>query len=142
MARITRFEDLDCWKEARLLVKEIYEVAHREPLSKDYDLRSQLKRAALSIMNNTAEGFARRSDKEFIRFLDFSSASASEVKSMIYVLEDIEYLPAQQANVLHKKVDKVQNLTIGLLRYIKSKNTYSVKEVDSEYSINYFRSTN
>jgi four helix bundle protein len=121
MAKVTRFEELDCWKEARLLVKTIYLECEKGPLSNDFDVRSQLRRASLSIMNNIAEGFARKSDKEFIRFLGIAASSASEVKSIIYVLEDIKYIDSEFAIELQEKIDKVRSLTLGLLRYVKSK---------------------
>ncbi len=92
MSKVERFEDLRCWQEARRLVKEIYLIAEYGKLAKDYDTRSQLKRAALSAMNNIAEGFGKYSSKEFIRYLDTASNSASEVKSILYVLLDLNYL--------------------------------------------------
>ncbi|MDB4728023.1 four helix bundle protein [Saprospiraceae bacterium] len=92
MAKITRFEELTCWKASRELVKLVYKLSSTGNLARDFDTKSQLRRAALSMMNNIAEGFARFSKKEFIRFLDISQSSGAEVKSMIYVLEDLEYL--------------------------------------------------
>jgi four helix bundle protein len=119
MSNIKRFEDLDCWREARKTVKMIYLESARGQLSKDYDTKSQLRRAALSIMNNIAEGFARRSNKEFMRFLDYSEGSAAEVKSMLYVLEDIEYLDSQTLKGYHVQIDTTRKLVLGLLRYLR-----------------------
>jgi four helix bundle protein len=87
MAKVERFEDLRCWQEARILVKEIYLLTERGKLAKDFDTRSQLRRAALSMMNNIAEGFGKYSNNEFIRYLDIANNSASEVKvSFMYLL--------------------------------------------------------
>jgi four helix bundle protein len=72
-------------------IKDIHNFSKGE-LSKDYDLKSQFKRASLSTMNNIAEGFARYHSKEFVRFLDFSQSCSAEVKSMLYVIEDLKYL--------------------------------------------------
>ena len=69
MAKVERFEDLVCWQEARKLVKEIYLISEEGKLSRDFDTKSQLKRAALSSMNNIAEGFGKFSNREFIHFL-------------------------------------------------------------------------
>lgn len=121
MAKIERFEELDCWKEARVLVKLIYQECDRGKLARDFDTKSQLKRAALSIMNNIAEGFARKSNKEFIRFLDFSNASAAEVKSMLYILEDVNYLEARIIEDYHNRVDTTRKLILGLIRYLRTK---------------------
>lgn len=74
MAKVERFEDLRCWQEARVLVKEIYLLSENGKLEKDFDTRSQLRRAALSVMNNIAEGFGRYSNKEFIRYLDIANS--------------------------------------------------------------------
>jgi four helix bundle protein len=121
MGKITRFEELTCWKASRELVKTIYKISSEGQLSRDFDTKSQLRRAALSMMNNIAEGFGRFSKKEFVRFLDISQSSGAEVKSMIYVLEDLEYFDVNTINDLHKKVDKARNLTLGLLKYLDGK---------------------
>ena len=92
MSKINRFEDLKCWQVSRQLVNEVYRVAEVGTLSKDYDTKSQIKRAALSTMNNIAEGFGKFSNKEFIRYLDTAQSSACEVKSILYVLLDMNYL--------------------------------------------------
>ena len=121
MSKINRFEDLDCWKEARVTVKMMYLESAKGKLTKDYDTKSQLRRAALSIMNNIAEGFARRSNKEFMRFLDYSEGSAAEVKSMLYVLEDIDYLDSLALEKYHAQIDTTRKLILGLLRYLRNR---------------------
>jgi len=73
-------------------------------------------------MNNIAEGFARYNIKEFIRFLDFSQSSSSEVKSMLYVLQDLDYLSSSQIENLHSLVDKTRHKTLALIKYLKSSN--------------------
>ncbi len=110
------FEELKCWQEARVLVKDIFLFCRNEKIKKDYDICSQLRRATLSIMNNIAEGFGRKSDREFIQFLNYSLASCSEVQSMLYVLLDIHYV---QDNFFHEKynqIEKVKALTLGLVK--------------------------
>jgi four helix bundle protein len=121
MSKVTRFEDLKCWMAARKLVKEVYTVSDAGRLAKDFDTKSQFKRAALSTMNNIAEGFGKFSNKEFIRFLDISQSSALEVKSMLYVLSDMNYLEEENITVLHGMVDDTKNLTLALIRYLRSK---------------------
>lgn len=121
MAKIERFEDLNCWKDARILVREIYFVCEEGKLAKDFDTRSQLKRAALSVMNNIAEGFGRFNPKEFIQFLNIAQASALEVKSMLYVLLDIGCLNEEKFNELQKQTDDARNQILGLIRYLKNK---------------------
>jgi four helix bundle protein len=119
---VTRFEELDCWQAARELVKMVFMETKTGDINRDFDTRSQIRRASVSVMNNIAEGFGRMSDKEFIRFLEIAASSASEVKSMLYLLEDLQYLPTEKIKVLHAQIDKSRNLTLGLIRYLINKN--------------------
>jgi four helix bundle protein len=80
MAKVERFEELKCWQAARELVKLVHLVCDEGKLGKDFDTKSQIRRAALSVMNNIAEGFGRGSEKEFIRFLEIAQSPAMEVK--------------------------------------------------------------
>lgn len=88
------FEDLKIWQRARALANEIYDAIAQ---CRDFDFRSQIQRAATSVMNNTAEGFERRTKKDFAHFLDLSKGSAGEVRSMMYLAEDRGYVPAAAA---------------------------------------------
>jgi len=72
-------------------------------------------------MNNIAEGFGKFSDKEFVRYLDISQSSALEVKSMLYVLLDVNYLAEDKITVLRKLADDMHYLTLALIRYIQGK---------------------
>jgi four helix bundle protein len=121
MTKLKRFEELKCWQAARSLVKEVYTITKNGPLSKDIDTKSQFKRAALSTMNNIAEGFGRFSQMDFIRFLDYSQSSALEVQSMTYVLEDIGYVTTQQAQSLRDRAEQTKALTLGLILYLRKK---------------------
>ena len=120
MAKISRFEELDCWQEARKLVTEVYLICEKGKLRKDFETKNQLKRASLSIMNNIAEGFGRYSKKEFIRFLEYSQSSALEVKSMLYILEDLEYADNKSLKNIKTHLANTLSLTLGLLRYLRN----------------------
>ena len=120
MSKVEKFEDLKCWQAARQLVKEVYIVSEEGRLAKDFDTKSQFKRAALSTMNNIAEGFGRFSRRDFIRFLDFSQSSALEIQSMLYVLEDLSYLPLEKVQVIRSKSEETKNLTLALIRYLRN----------------------
>lgn len=121
MGKVERFEDLNCWKEARALVKEVYIISEEGKLATDFDTKSQIKRAALSIMNNIAEGFGKYSTKEFIHYLDTAHNSASEVKSIVYVLLDLNYLEEAKAKEIQDKADKVKALSLALIRYLANR---------------------
>ncbi|MFN7600942.1 MAG: four helix bundle protein [Bacteroidota bacterium] len=121
MAKIEKFEDLKCWQAARELAKLVYNACENGKLAKDFDTKSQLRRAALSTMNNIAEGFGRGSDKVFIRFLEMSQSSAMEVKSMTYILMDLAYLDEQSVTFISEKAEDTKSITLGLIRYLRSK---------------------
>lgn len=122
MGFVENFEDLKCWKKARKLVALVYENCETGRLAKDFETRAQLKRAALSVMNNIAEGFGRRySNKEFILFLRFSQSSAQEVKSISYVLEDVQHIPVEQAKLLRDCAEEVKRMVLALIRHLNSR---------------------
>lgn len=127
MAKIEKFEDLECWRTARELVNYVYDLCEQGALAKDFDTRSQIRRAALSTMNNIAEGFGRYSNKEFIRFLEMSQASGQEVRSMSYVLLDRNYITQQQFEILNEKANKLISLDNGFIRYLKSRTSIVTK---------------
>jgi four helix bundle protein len=113
-SKIVKFEDLNVWQKSQDLAVEIYQIFK---YSKEFDLRSQIIRATLSISNNIAEGFDRHSKKEFIRFLNIVLASNSELKSMLYFLKRVELLNELEAIKLQENLIEISKL---LNRLIKS----------------------
>ena len=111
--KIQKFEDLIAWQKSQDLVVCIYSFSN--PL-KDYAFKDQIRRASISISNNIAEGFERRSKPDFIRFLYFSLASCSEVKSMLYLAERLEYIPTKTKNTLLLQVTEVSKILTGLIK--------------------------
>jgi four helix bundle protein len=93
--KIERFEDVQGWQEARKLTKEVYKLTKGFPFKRDQDRCGQIQKGSVSIMANIAEGFDRQSKKEFVKFLYYASASASEVQSHLYVALDQEYVSRQ-----------------------------------------------
>jgi four helix bundle protein len=119
--KIERFEDLKCWQAARRLVKEVFLVCEHGRISKDFETRSQFKQAALSAMNNIAEGFGRYHERDSLRFYDISQSSTLEVQSMLYALVDVNYLSQQKAQEIRLIAEETKNLTLGLIKYISGK---------------------
>ena len=99
--KVKTFEDLQVWQDARTFVKSIYELTSLENFRKDYDLKDQIQRAAVSIMNNIAEGFETDNNKEFRNFLGYAKGSAGEVRSMLYIAIALGYLNQDQFKELH-----------------------------------------
>jgi len=121
--KIERFEDLDCWKEARKLVNEVYSsVKQSTSFQKDFRLVSQITDAAVSSMSNIAEGFSRKTDKEFIQFLFVAKGSATEVQSEAYVALDQNYVSEEDFNRIYKLAENVNKLCSGLITYLKKSN--------------------
>lgn len=116
---ITRFEDLDCWKKARELVREIYIATSRADFSLDFGLKDQIRRSSVSVVSNIAEGFEVFSDVEFIRFLSYSSRSASEVQSQLYVALDVGYLSHKEFDKLYDMAELSRRLCKGLIKYLR-----------------------
>jgi four helix bundle protein len=90
--KVQRFEDLEAWQIARELANQIYKITKQECVRRDFAFVDQIRRAAISIMNNIAEGFERGSNKDFVRFLFIARGSAGEVRSLLYLGLDQGYL--------------------------------------------------
>ena len=96
MPRIKRFEDLEAWKIARLVARDVYQLSRRGSFAGDFGLRDQICRSAVSIMANIAEGFERDGDKEFLNFLSIAKGSSGETRSLLYVALDQGYVTDEE----------------------------------------------
>lgn len=119
MSSIKRFEEIKSWQKARLLTKDIYKITAQGHFSKDFDLRSQIRRASVSIMANIAEGFGRHSDKEFANFLNIAHASACEVQSHLYVALDLEYLNQNKFKELYDLLSEITRLIYAFSKHLR-----------------------
>ncbi len=117
--KITRFEDIKAWQEARSLVKMVYQNAKtNKTFWHDYKFREQMTNASVSIMSNIAEGFSRRSNKEFIQFLFIAKASCAEVQSQLYVALDQSYISETKFVELYKKTEEIAKILSGFITYL------------------------
>ena len=116
-----RFEDLRIWQEARDQVQAIYRSFERGSAGHtDFGFRDQLQRAAVSVMNNIAEGFERKTPKDFAHFLDLAKGSCGEVRSMLYVAEDLIYLPPADALSLRDRAEKLSRGIASFTGHLRS----------------------
>jgi four helix bundle protein len=111
--KIEKFEDIVGWQKAYELSQIIYQVFSD---CKDYGFKNQIQRAAVSIMNNIAEGFERKTNNEFKQFLYVSKGSCGELRSMIYLAKSLKYLSDENASVLLKKSTEVSKILSGLIK--------------------------
>jgi four helix bundle protein len=123
--KINRFEDLEVWQLSRKLVKLIYEMTNNTKLAKDFGLKNQLQRSAVSIMSNIAEGFERKSKKEFIQFLNISKASCGELRSQLYITLDLKYLDMDTFDSAYKLCEMISKSIAGFIKYLESTNNKS-----------------
>ena len=112
--KIVKFEDLVAWQKARVLTRAIYQVTRKGEFAKDFGLRNQIQRAAVSIMSNIAEGFERYNPNEFHQFLSIAKASCAEVRSQLYVVLDAEYLDSEEFYSLMLLVKEIGKVIGGL----------------------------
>ncbi len=118
--KITRFEDLECWKEARKLVNMVYDaIASSAEFRRDMRLRDQCQGASISVMGAIPEGFVRRSNKEFIQFLFISISSAAELQSHFYIALDRKYVSRETSDSIYQQADKVGKMVSNLITYLR-----------------------
>ncbi len=116
---VSRFEDLVAWQKARELTKSIYLLTATERFSRDFGLKDQIQRAAVSIMSNIAEGFERAGKAEFHQFLVIAKGSCAEVRSQLYIALDTGYITDDQFEKVHSQAEEVARIIGGLRASLK-----------------------
>jgi four helix bundle protein len=101
------------WQKSRILIDDIYQTFKN---NRDYSFRDQIQRAAISIMNNTAEGYERKENKEFAKFLFIAKGSCAEVRSMLYLAADLNYINKEEFNDFHGKSLEISKMLSGLIK--------------------------
>jgi four helix bundle protein len=117
--KIECFEDLFIWQKAVEFAKEIYFVTEKKGLKNDYGLKEQMRRSAVSISSNIAEGFERRSRKEYLNFLNIAKGSAGEIRSQLHVALELGYLEKTEMENLRQKA---MFLSGSIANHVKSIN--------------------
>jgi len=116
---IRTHKDLEVWKESILLVKEIYKISYSFPKDEIYGLTLQIRRSAISIPSNIAEGAARNSKKEFIQFLYIALGSVSELETQLIIAKELNYL---ENSSIFDNLERIKYQLLGLIKYLKNKN--------------------
>ncbi len=119
MSKLNKFEDILAWEKARILVSKLYTVSNTGQLKKDFSLKDQTRRCGVSIMANVAEGFGRRSKKEFANFLNIAHGSAAELQSHLYIALDLGYIESEIFNNLYLECDEISKMILGFQNYLR-----------------------
>lgn len=129
MATVTRFEELEVWQHARELANLIYDLSDAGAFARDFGLRDQMRRAAVSIMSNIAEGFESRTQGLFIEFLGRAKALSGELRSQLYIALDRKYPSQGEFNMALNLAETCSKQLARLSQYLESKpNARRIKE--------------
>jgi len=120
MAGFKKFEEIKAWQKARKATKQVYEITTDGKFAKDFGLRDQIRRAAVSVMANIAEGQGRNSDKEFANFLNIAHGSLPETQSHLYIALDLEYLNENDFGQIYDLRDEVGKMTMSLMKHLRN----------------------
>jgi four helix bundle protein len=129
---VKNFEDLNVWKQARQLTQEVYRLTKTEKFLKDFGLRDQIRRAAISVMSNIAEGFERGGNQEFVQFLYVAKASCGEVRSQLYVALDQGYATANDSEKLLQLFRRLSGMISNLITYLRESDMKGEKFIRSK----------
>ena len=123
MSEVKTYKQLDAWIKARALVKEIYKKTKNFPKDELYGLVSQMRRSAISIPSNIAEGYGRQYKKETIQFLHLARGSIYELETQLYLASDLEFMEVCKCEELVLKLEKCRRLLNGLIKYFEKQNS-------------------
>ena len=129
---VKNFEDLNVWKQARQLTQEVYRLTKTETFFKDFGLRDQIRRAAISVMSNIAEGFERGGNQEFVQFLYVAKASCGEVRSQLYVALDQGYATSNDSEKLLQLFRRLSGMISNLITYLRESDIKGEKFIRSK----------
>ena len=134
MPTITRFEEIEAWKTARELTRMVYSLTEQGSFARDFGLKNQIQRAAVSIMSNIAEGFECRTQAQFLDYLGHAKASAGEVRCQLYVASDLQYINQDQFNRVFDLADKSSRQIARFISYLETHpQSRRVRDEGSEY---------
>ena len=116
MGKIEKFEDIIVWQKSKLLIVDIYKDFKN---CKDYAFRDQIQRASVSIMNNIAEGYERMGNKEFAKFLYIAKGSCGEVRSMLHLALDLDYINKQTFDLNLERTLEISRMLSSFIKKLK-----------------------
>ena len=136
MSTIRRFEEIEAWKTARILTKQIYALSNQGKFERDYGLKDQIRRASVSVMSNIAEGFESKTQAQFIKYLGYAKASAGEVRSQLYIALDIGYISEEDFSKTFDFAEKASAQIARFIAYLeRNPRSRRVREESAIYEI-------
>ncbi len=127
MPKAKRFEDLEVWQSSRKLTNLVYDFSEQGSFARDFGLRDQMRRAAVSVMSNIAEGFESMSNKSFIKYLGYAKASAGELRAQLYIALDRKHILETQFNTAQQVAESCSRQLAGFIKYLQT-HPHSVRE--------------
>lgn len=119
MAKFNKFEEIQAWQKAHYTTLLIYKVTLNPNFAKDFGLRDQIRRSAVSIMANIAEGHGRRTNAEFANFLNIARGSVSETQSHLYVAVGLKYITKEEFKDIYGVLTEISRMTLALAKYLR-----------------------
>ncbi|RYZ21504.1 MAG: four helix bundle protein [Chitinophagaceae bacterium] len=119
MGTFTQIEEIDAWRLARELCREVQLICKETDLAKDFKLKDQIRRSSSSIMDNIAEGFGRGGNREFIHFLEISLGSCKETQSQLYRVRDSDYIDQPRFERVYRLSKRTSGAITGLIYYLQ-----------------------
>jgi four helix bundle protein len=127
MSKIEKIEDIIVWQKAKSLTINIYKASNHGSFAKDFGLRDQIRRAAVSIPSNIAEGFGRGGNREFLQFLSISKGSLFELKTQLIIANEIGYLEDEIFTKISNEIDEVGKMLTSFMNYLSNSDIKGIK---------------
>lgn len=129
----SQVHELKVWQAARAMTGAVYQITNKGGFKSDYSLKDQIRRSAVSVPSNVAEGFGRGSKKDFLRFLYIARGSLEELRTQLIISVDISFVSEAECDPVHDKCNETGRLLGGLIRRLEAQLELSVEEPQSNY---------
>jgi len=130
--KIKSFKDLEIWKLALLITKRVYDLSAKKGFNQDLALKTQIRRAVISISSNIVEGFEKNNNNEFIRYLKIAKGSSGEVRNQLEIARMVGYISDEEMEKVDKKLGELAAQIGGFIKYLESKRTKLIRNSQSE----------
>ena len=121
MTKVRTHKDLDVWNKSVGLVTKVYEITNSFPKDEMFGITSQIRRSAVSIPSNIAEGSARKGNKEFVQFLYISLGSMAELETQLIIATNLKYIPSSKYDAIVNDLTDIRKMLSGLIKYVKNR---------------------